>query len=81
MIAKLMVVLIRAYQTTLSWMIGPCCRFYPSCSNYWIEALQVHGLKRGTWLGLRRIFRCHPFHPGGYDPVPKEWPGSTADGK
>ena len=62
--------LIRCYQRVLSPLLGPRCRFYPSCSQYMYEALQVHGPWRGLWLGLRRIARCHPLHPGGIDPVP-----------
>jgi putative membrane protein insertion efficiency factor len=63
-------VLIRGYQLGISPLSGPRCRFYPSCSNYALEALAVHGLRRGGWLALRRILRCHPWHPGGLDPVP-----------
>ena len=62
--------LIRAYQRLFSPMLGRNCRFSPTCSAYAAEALQLHGLFRGTWMGLRRIGRCHPMHPGGYDPVP-----------
>lgn len=58
----------RAYQWTLSPLIGRQCRFDPTCSTYFIEAVQKYGAIRGTWRGLRRIGRCHPFHPGGYDP-------------
>jgi putative membrane protein insertion efficiency factor len=61
---------IRAYQLALSPLLGPRCRFYPSCSHYALEALEQHGLARGLWLALRRVGRCHPFHPGGVDPVP-----------
>jgi len=74
MMAKIVSVMIRIYQRTLSLAIGPCCRFHPSCSQYWIEALERHGMTRGTWLGVRRLLRCHPFHPGGHDPVPEVWP-------
>lgn len=62
--------LIRLYQYTLSPLLGPCCRFYPSCSQYAIEAVERHGAMRGMWLALWRIARCHPLHPGGVDPVP-----------
>ena len=62
--------LIRLYQRAVSPLLGPRCRYYPSCSQYTLEALQIHGLWRGLWLGARRIGRCHPFHPGGFDPVP-----------
>lgn len=63
-------ILIRAYQLILSPLIGPSCRFYPSCSQYGIEAIETHGSLRGTWLTLKRISRCHPWHEGGFDPVP-----------
>lgn len=62
--------LIRFYQRFISPMLPPSCRFTPSCSQYTFEAIQIHGFFRGTWLGLRRISRCHPMNPGGYDPVP-----------
>jgi putative membrane protein insertion efficiency factor len=62
--------LIRLYQITLSPLLGPTCRFYPSCSNYALEAVGRFGLVRGGWLSLKRIGRCHPWHPGGVDPVP-----------
>jgi putative membrane protein insertion efficiency factor len=64
------IMIIRAYQILLSPLLGANCRYYPSCSQYTIEAVRVHGVARGLWLGARRIVRCHPFHPGGYDPVP-----------
>jgi uncharacterized protein len=63
--------LIRFYQIAISPHIGPCCRFEPSCSQYCIEALQRHGVVRGSWLGLKRILRCRPLGPSGYDPVPQ----------
>lgn len=67
----LLVWLLRGYQLLLSPMLGPRCRFYPSCSNYAIEALRVHGGARGAWLAARRVCRCHPWHEGGFDPVPQ----------
>ena len=63
--------LIRGYQLAISPMFGPRCRFYPSCSHYGLEAIETHGALRGTWLAVKRISRCHPFHEGGFDPVPK----------
>ena len=62
--------LIRGYQLVISPWLGPRCRFYPSCSNYALEALERHGAWRGSGLALRRIGRCHPWHPGGLDPGP-----------
>jgi uncharacterized protein len=61
---------VRVYQVLLSPLLGGSCRYYPSCSAYAIEALERHGAARGSWLAIRRIGRCHPFRPGGYDPVP-----------
>jgi putative membrane protein insertion efficiency factor len=61
--------MIRIYQNTLSKMLPPSCRFYPSCSQYGYEAIQKYGFAKGGWLAVRRIARCHPFNPGGYDPV------------
>jgi len=68
-ILNFLVLIIKAYQF-FSPLFGPKCRFYPSCSNYAILAFQKHGLLKGGWLTLRRISKCHPFNPGGYDPVP-----------
>jgi putative membrane protein insertion efficiency factor len=62
--------LIKLYQRTLSRMMPPSCRFYPSCSEYGVQALKKHGIFKGSWLTVRRIARCNPFNPGGYDPVP-----------
>ncbi|HEX8945148.1 MAG TPA: membrane protein insertion efficiency factor YidD [Gemmatimonadaceae bacterium] len=65
-----LVLLVRGYQVALSPLLPSSCRYYPSCSAYAIEALERHGALRGSWLAVRRIARCHPFRPGGYDPVP-----------
>jgi putative membrane protein insertion efficiency factor len=62
--------LIRGYQLAISPLLGPRCRFYPSCSHYAIEAIETHGALRGVWLTIKRISRCHPWHEGGFDPVP-----------
>ena len=67
---QLFILLVRGYQVALGPLLPPSCRYYPSCSVYAIEALERHGARRGGWLALRRIGRCHPFRPGGYDPVP-----------
>jgi putative membrane protein insertion efficiency factor len=66
----LLLLLIRGYQYALRPMLGANCRFHPSCSDYAREALERHGALKGTWLALRRIARCHPYHSGGFDPVP-----------
>jgi len=65
-----LVLLIRGYQVAISPMLPASCRYYPSCSAYAVEAIEKHGALRGTWLAMKRIGRCHPFRPGGYDPVP-----------
>lgn len=62
--------LISIYRKFISPMLPPSCRFYPTCSAYAYEAVQKHGPFKGSWLAVRRILRCHPLHPGGYDPVP-----------
>ncbi len=69
-VGGLLILLVRAYQVTLSPHIGSCCRFEPTCSAYCIEALRMHGVVKGCWLALRRLLRCRPFGPSGYDPVP-----------
>ena len=61
---------IRFYQRVISPLTGPSCRFHPTCSHYTAEAIEKYGALRGSWLGVKRIVRCHPFNPGGYDPVP-----------
>lgn len=61
---------IRFYQIFISPLKPPTCRFYPTCSAYAIEVIQKKGPVKGTWLAIKRIAKCHPFHPGGYDPVP-----------
>jgi putative membrane protein insertion efficiency factor len=68
---RLLVWLLRGYQLLVSPMLGPSCRFYPTCSSYAIEAIQVHGAARGSWLTVRRVCRCHPWNPGGEDLVPR----------
>ena len=70
MIARLLMALIRLYQLTLSPLLGATCRFEPSCSRYAMAVIDSHGALAGSWLTLRRLGRCHPFHPGGYDPPP-----------
>jgi uncharacterized protein len=74
--ALALVVVIRIYQLTLSKMLGQVCRFEPSCSRYAVACLADHGALRGSWLAARRLLRCHPFHPGGYDPPPPPRSGS-----
>ena len=66
----LLLMLLRGYQYALRPLLGNNCRFYPSCSDFAREAISRHGAWRGTWLAARRVLRCHPYHPGGYDPVP-----------
>jgi hypothetical protein len=70
----ILVALVRGYQKFISPGLPPSCRFYPSCSQYALEALQRHGALKGTLLAARRLTRCHPFNPGGEDPVPERWP-------
>lgn len=70
MLRALLILPIQVYRVTISPLLGPRCRFYPSCSAYAIHAIQTHGGIRGTWLACRRIVKCHPFHAGGIDLVP-----------
>ena len=74
----LILTLLRVYQVAISPMLGPRCRFYPSCSHYACQAVREHGALRGTWLAIRRVARCNPFNPGGVDEVPAA--GSTRHG-
>ncbi|MDJ0702570.1 MAG: membrane protein insertion efficiency factor YidD [Leptolyngbyaceae cyanobacterium MO_188.B28] len=67
----LLIWLIRGYRRFISPLFPPTCRFQPTCSQYALDALERFGVFRGSWLAIRRILRCHPFHPGGYDPVPE----------
>jgi putative membrane protein insertion efficiency factor len=67
---RVLLVLIAGYRLLLSPLLGASCRFYPSCSAYAAEAIDVHGAFKGTWLAVRRLMKCHPWHPGGFDPVP-----------
>ena len=74
---KILIALLRGYRYLLSPWLGNRCRFHPSCSHYAIESLENHGALRGLWLSLRRVMRCHPWHRGGYDPVPPATRTST----
>jgi putative membrane protein insertion efficiency factor len=69
---KIVIVLIRVYQTAISPFFPPHCRYTPSCSSYAVEAISRFGIVRGGWMALRRIGRCHPWHEGGFDPVPEQ---------
>ncbi len=70
MLKSLVLALLRGYKRWISPMLGQNCRFHPSCSVYTMQAVERFGVIRGLWLGMKRISRCHPLHPGGYDPVP-----------
>lgn len=76
--ARVLIAVVTGYRRWISPLLGPHCRFAPSCSAYTVQALRTHGALRGSWLGARRLLRCHPFHPGGHDPVPPV--RRTADG-
>lgn len=70
-LSRALILLVRSYQVAISPLLGSNCRYQPTCSSYMIEALRVWGPLRGTWLGLRRVGRCHPWGAHGYDPVPR----------
>ena len=70
MMKRLLLLLIRGYRYAFSPYLGRNCRFAPSCSEYAAEAVSLHGCAQGSWLAIRRVCRCHPWHPGGFDPVP-----------
>lgn len=72
MLKKFFILLIRFYQVAISPIKPPSCRFYPTCSHYGLEAIQRFGAFKGGWLTIKRIAKCHPFHPGGVDPVPEK---------
>ena len=73
-LASVTILVIRSYQRVISPVLPPSCRFQPTCSHYAITAIERFGLFRGGWLALKRIGRCHPWNPGGYDPVPQSEP-------
>jgi putative membrane protein insertion efficiency factor len=75
-----LIALLAGYRRLISPLLGARCRFYPSCSAYALEAVRAHGAARGGWLAVRRLSRCHPFHPGGIDPVPPVRPGMWSAG-
>ena len=88
--ARVLMAVVTGYRRFISPFLPPRCRFEPSCSAYALEALRVHGAARGVWLAVRRVARCHPFNPGGYDPVPprgmggkpaRAWAGPLFTGK
>ena len=67
---RLLLLLVQFYRNCISPLLPPSCRYYPTCSAYAMEAIERYGARRGGWMALRRVLRCHPFHAGGYDPVP-----------
>ena len=74
---KVLIGLLRVYRLVISPLFPPCCRYYPSCSAYALQAIRRHGPIRGGWLALKRVARCHPWAPGGHDPVPDHADGSS----
>lgn len=79
MIRWFLLALIRVYQALISPLLGRSCRFYPSCSQYMHDAIRIHGPMRGLFLGAARLGKCHPFHPGGFDPVIACHPSKSED--
>ncbi|MBN8200946.1 MULTISPECIES: membrane protein insertion efficiency factor YidD [Bacillaceae] len=73
MIKKILILIFRFYQIVISPLKPPTCRFYPTCSHYGLESVKRFGALKGGWLTIKRILKCHPFHPGGVDLVPEEW--------
>jgi len=69
-VKKVFIVFIKGYQLFISPWLPPSCRYYPTCSSYCLEAIEKYGAAKGTFMGMKRLLRCHPFHAGGYDPVP-----------
>lgn len=76
---KILILAIKTYRELISPLFPPSCRFQPTCSQYAMEAIDKFGTRQGSWLAIKRISRCHPFHPGGYDPVPTKEDGKTKD--
>jgi uncharacterized protein len=76
-VTGILLALLRGYRRFMSPMLLPRCRFVPSCSQYAVEAVERHGAGRGGWMAVRRVGRCHPFHAGGYDPVPSSAPSGA----
>lgn len=76
---KLLMLFIKLYQKVISPLTPPSCRFYPTCSHYGLEAIEKHGALKGSWLAVSRISKCHPFHKGGFDPVPEKKSGSDTE--
>ena len=80
LVKYVLITLLRGYRAVISPLYGQVCRYHPSCSAYALEAVQVHGSIKGTWLAVRRLGRCHPWAAGGHDPVPPKAPGGAARG-